>query len=26
VTRSFSNIEVFDYLRNVASVSIIWSY
>ena len=26
VTRVFSNIEVFAYIRNVASVSLIWSY
>jgi len=26
VTRVFSNIEVFAYTRNVASVSLIWSY
>ena len=26
VTRVFSNIEVFAYLRNVASLSLIWSY
>lgn len=26
VTRDFSNIEVYSYLRNVASLSLIWSY
>jgi tetratricopeptide (TPR) repeat protein len=26
VTRDFSNIEVYSYLRNVVSVSLIWSY
>ena len=26
VIRDFSNIEVFSYIRNVASVSLIWSY
>ena len=26
VTRDFSNIEVFSYIRNVVSVSLIWSY
>ncbi len=26
VTRVFSNIEVFAYIRNVASLSLIWSY
>jgi len=26
VTRDFSNIEVFSYIRNVATVSLIWSY
>ena len=26
VTRVFSNIEVFSYIRTVASLSLIWSY
>jgi len=26
VTRDFSNIEVYSYLRNVVSLSLIWSY
>ncbi len=26
VTRDFSNIEVYSYIRNVASLSLVWSY
>jgi len=26
VTRVFSNVEVFAYIRNVVSISLIWSY
>jgi hypothetical protein len=26
LARDFSNVEVYSYLRNVASLSLIWSY